>query len=85
MFRNVSAKKKKKKKSKFQGENLCCDMFLITAHKIDCGDSIEPPHRGGSVDYPQSMFLSRYRKNNVYPCKSQSYYIKVGFEGVKIM
>ena len=25
--------------------------------------------RGGSNEYPQSMFLSRNMKNNVYPCK----------------
>ena len=31
------------------------------------------------------MFLSRNKKNNVYPCKPQFYYIKVGFEGVKIV
>ena len=35
--------------------------------------------RGGSIEYPQSMFLSRNKKNNVYPCKPQFYYIKVGF------
>ena len=29
------------------------------------------------------MFLSRNKKNNVYPCKPQFYYIKMGFEGVK--
>ena len=29
------------------------------------------------------MFLSRNKKNNVYPCKPQLYYIKVGFKGVK--
>ena len=34
---------------------------------------------------PQSMFLSRNKKNNVYPCKPQFYYIKVGFKGVKII
>ena len=39
---------------------------------------------GGSNEYPQSMFLSRNKKNNVYPCKPQFYYIKVGFKGVKI-
>ena len=33
----------------------------------------------------QSMFLSRNKKNNVYPCKPQFYYIKVGFKGVKII
>ena len=31
------------------------------------------------------MFLSRNKKNNVYPCKPQFYYIKVGFKGVKII
>ena len=41
--------------------------------------------RGGSNGYPQSMFLSRNKKNNVYPSKSQFYYIKVGFNGVKII
>ena len=31
------------------------------------------------------MFLSRNKKNNVYPCQPQFYYIKVGFKGVKII
>ena len=30
------------------------------------------------------MFLSRNKKNNVYPCKPQFYYIKVVFEGSKL-
>ena len=38
--------------------------------------------RGGSNEYPQSMFLSR---NNVYPCKPQFFYIKVGFMEIKII
>ena len=41
--------------------------------------------RGGSKEYPQSMFLSRNKKNNVYPGKPQFYYIKVGFNGFKII
>ena len=41
--------------------------------------------RGGSNEYPQSMFSSKIKKNNVYPCKPQFYYIKVGFKGVKII
>ena len=57
--------------------------FHISAQNIDCEYSLEPPHRGGSNEYPQSMFLSRYKKNNVYPCKPQFYYIKVGFKGVR--
>ena len=30
------------------------------------------------------MFFSRNKKNNVYPCKPQFYYIKVGFKGSKL-
>ena len=36
--------------------------FLISAQNIDCGYSLEPPQRGGSKEYPQSMFLSRNLK-----------------------
>ena len=86
------------------------DIFYISAQNMDCGYSLEPPRRGGSNEYPQSMFLSRNKKNNVYPCKPQFtneypqsmflsrnkknnvypckpqfYFIKVGFEGVKII
>ena len=61
------------------------DIFHISAQNIDCRYSLEPPRRGGSNEYPQSMFLSRNKENNVYPCKTQFYYIKVGFKGVKII
>ena len=57
------------------------NIFLISAQNIDCGYSLEPPRWGGSNEYPQAMFLSRNKKNNVYPCKPQFYYIKVGFKG----
>ena len=60
------------------------DIFQISAPNIDCGYSLEPPHRGGSNEYPQSMFLSRNNKNNVYPCKPQFYSIKVGFKASKL-
>ena len=60
------------------------DIFHIYAQNIDCGYSLEPPRRGGSNEYPQIMFLSRNKKNNIYPCKPQFYYIKVGFKGVYI-
>ena len=55
--------------------------FHISAENIDCGYSLKPPRRGGSNEYPQSIFLSRNKKNTVYPCRPQFYYIKVGFEG----
>ena len=67
------------KKSKVLDKNS--DIFLISAQKIYCGYSLELPWRGASNKYPQSMFLSRNKKNNVYPCKPQFYYIKVGFKG----
>ena len=38
-------------------------IFLISAQSIDCGYSLEPPRRGGSNEYPRSMFLSRNMKN----------------------
>ena len=56
----------------------------ISAQNIYCGYSLDPPWRGGSNEYPQSMFLSRNKTNNVYPCKPQFYCIKVGFNGVNI-
>ena len=59
--------------------------FKFLLENIDCGCSLEPPRRGCSNEYPQSMFLNRNKKNNVYPCKPQFYYIKVGFKGVKII
>ena len=37
-------------------------IFLISAQNIDCGYSLEPPQRGGSNEYPQSMFLSKNMK-----------------------
>ena len=61
------------------------DIFHISAQNIEYGYSLEPPRRGGSNEYPQSMFLSKNKKNNVYPCKPQFYYIKVGFKGVNII
>ena len=47
-------------------------MFHVSALNIDCGYSNK---------YPQSMFLSKNQKNNLYPCKPQLYYIKVRFKG----
>ena len=59
------------------------DIFPIPAENVDCGYSLEPPRRGSFYEYIQSMVLSRIKKNNVFPCKPQFYYIKVGFKGVK--
>ena len=48
------------KKGKFSDKSS--DIFHISAQNIDCGYSLEPPRRGGSNGYPQSMFLSRNKK-----------------------
>ena len=67
-------------------QNIDCGYSLEPPRQnIDCGYSLEPPRRGGSNEYPQSMFLSRNKKNKVHPCKPQFYYVKVGFKGVKII
>ena len=49
---------------KFSDKNS--NIFHISAQNIDCGYLLELPHIGGSNKYPQSMFLSRNKKNNVY-------------------
>ena len=38
-------------------------IFLISAQNIDCGYSLEPPRRGGSNEYQQSMFWAEIWKN----------------------
>ena len=35
------------------------DIFLISAQNIDYGYSLEPPRRGGSNEYPQSLFFGQ--------------------------
>ena len=37
-------------------------IFLILLNNIDCGYSLEPPRRGGSNEYPQSMFWAEIWK-----------------------
>ena len=71
------------KKWKFSDKNS--DIFHISAQNIDCGYSLEPPRRGGSNEYPQSVFLRRNKTNNEYPCIPQFYYIKEGFKGVNFI
>ena len=37
-------------------------IFLISSKNIDCGYSLEPPRRGGSNEYTQSMFWAEIWK-----------------------
>ena len=61
------------------------DIFHISVQNIDCGYALETPRRGGSNEYPQCMFSSKNKINDVYPYKPQFYYIKMAFKGVKII
>ena len=53
-------------------------IFLISAQNIDCGYSLEPPRRGGSNEYPQSMFWAEIWKI------SEFFIWKFSFFGVQI-
>ena len=53
------------KNENFQYKNS--DIFLIFAQNIDCEYTLEPPRRGGSNEYPQSMFWSKNKKNRYTP------------------
>ena len=48
------------KEGKFSDKKF--DIFHISAQNIDYGYSSEPPRRGGSNEYPQSMFLAKIRQ-----------------------
>ena len=62
----------------FNGKKF--DIFLIFAQNIDCGYTLEPPRRGGSNEYPQSMFWSKNKKNRYTPAYPS--FSIVGFKGV---
>ena len=71
------------KEGKFSDKKLWYFSYFCSKHRL--WYSLEPPRQGGSNEHPQSMFLSRNKKNKVYPCKPQFYYIKVVLKGVKII
>ena len=52
------------KSCKFSDKNS--DIFHISAQNIDYGYSLEPPSRGGSNVYSQSMFLNREIRKIMY-------------------
>ena len=59
-----------RKNENFQIKNS--NIFHISAQNIDCGYSLEPPRRGGSNEYPQSMFVSKIRKIMYIPVNPSS-------------
>ena len=66
------------KSENFIGKNLIFFLFLL--QNIDCGYSLEPPCRGGSNEYPQSMFWSKNKKNRYTPAYPVFLY-KSGVQG----
>ena len=54
------------KKWKFSDKKILI-FFHISARNIDCRYSLEPPRRGGSNEYPQSMFWAEIRKIKYTP------------------
>ena len=59
------------KNEHFQIKNS--DIFLIPAQNIYCGYSLEPPGRGGSNEYPQSMFRAEIKKVMYTPVNPSFY------------
>ena len=58
-------------------------IFLIFAQNIDCGYTLEPPRRGGSNEYPESMFWSKNKKNRYrgLPLHTPVFLYKSGIQG----
>ena len=50
---------------KFSDKNS--DSFHISAQKMDCGYSLEPPRRGGSNEYHNPRFSHKIRKITYTP------------------
>ena len=55
-------------------------MLLIFLLKTDCGYTLEPARRGGSNEYPQSMFWSKNKKIGI-PLHTQVLLYKSGVQG----
>ena len=53
-YSNILKNLPQKKNETFQIKILIFFLFLLK--NTDCGYSLEPPPRGGSNEYPQSMF-----------------------------
>ena len=64
----------------FQQKNA--DIFLIFAQNIDCGYTLERVQvRGGSNEYPKSMFCSKNKKKIGIPLQTPFLLYKSGVQG----
>ena len=64
------------KNAKFSDKKFWYFSYFCSKHRSWV--LVRTPHWGSSNEYPQSMSLSRNKKNNVYPCKPQFCYKKSG-------
>ena len=69
------------KTENFQIKNS--DIFHISTQNIDCGYLLDCLSETVLRSTHNLCFRAKIRKNNVYPCKPQFYYIKVGFKGCR--
>ena len=68
---------------KFSDKKLLI-FFHISAQNIDCGYSLEPPCRGSSNEYPQSIFWAEIRKIMYTPVSLSFTIWKWGLWGSKL-
>ena len=71
-----------KKTKIFQIKNS--DIFHISAQNTDCGHLLGPPRRGGSNEYPQSMFYAEIRKIMYTPVHPSFTIKRWGLRGSKL-
>ena len=49
-----------------------CDVFLVFVQNIYHGYTLEPPHGGGSNEYPESIFQSENKKEMYSPVNGKT-------------
>ena len=57
------------------------DILIIFAQNIDCGDTLEPPRRGGSNEYPHCMFWCKKIRKIGLPLHTPVLLYKSGVHG----
>ena len=71
------------KKWKFSDKKILI-FFHVSAQNIDCEYSSEPPRRGGSDEYPQSMFWAEISEKMYTPVNPSFTILKWGLRGSKL-
>ena len=66
-FSGVKYEKIQYKNFHYKNFDIFNKLKNVFVQKIDCGYTLEPPRRGDSNEYPQSMFWIRNKKNRNTP------------------